>query len=560
MDMKQNQILRPHRAVYFYVFFLSFLILSVCPLFVQAETLVPLHVQKGTNLIHIARQYCSKQSDWPTIAKINHLKSPYVIRTNSTLQIPLSILRTKDVSAQVASINGSPQLVTGDSQILELHKGDRVLPGQTIVTDKDEYVHLVYPDHKHTRIGPQTEMTLSYLMRLTDNNLKAEFSLKKGRITHNIQQKLKANEHFDTRTAIAITGIRGTEFRIKVEDSDTNIVETLKGKVVLSAAGKQLVLDKGMGSKVNKGKPPGPPRTLPGKPDLPHIEEVYRTLPVVIAAPAHENAKSIRIRVTADKEGQTTLLEQIAEPGQNFTLLTLTDGHYYVFLTAIDNTDFESLPSSPTPLYIRTIPAAPLISKPNSGLQTFDSSITISWLQSDLARQYNIQLATDADFSVLIDEQQTKDTSYTTAALSPGLYFFRVQLVAEDGFETLFSPPLTWEVVEQPKLGSMDSLSQGEDGMTLQWSAIENMSGYMIQVAADKKFSDLVAFNENLRDPSYTITNDLPPGDYYIRICAVMSNGQKSPWTQTQTLTIDPAPLGIKHFFIGLGFIALILI
>lgn len=558
--MKSKQSTRPHAFLYSCLFFLLFLGQNIWPLTSQAETLVPLHIENGTNLIHIARKYCSQQSDWPILAKVNNLKSPYMIRAKSTLQVPLSILRTKDVAAHVASLSGTPRLVTNDSQVLELHKGDTVLPGQTVVTDKNEYVHLVYPDHKHTRIGPQSEMTLTYLMRLTDGSLKAQFLLKKGRLVHSVNKKLGANEDFDTRTAIAITGIRGTEFRIKVEDSESNTVETLKGKVILGAAGKNIVLRKGKGSKVKKGEAPSPAHNLPAQPDLPIIQDIYRTLPVVITAPAHKTAKAIRLRITSDSTGQTTLQEEIAKPGQDFTLFSLTDGHYFAFLTAVDEKDYESLPSAPFPLSIRTFPAAPLISKPNSGLQTFDTNITIQWLQSELAKSYAFQVATDPDFTELLDKQQIQENSFTMENLAPGEYFFRVQLITEDGFETLFSPPLTWEVVEQPKLGSMGPLEQGEDGIVLQWPAIAKMSGYVIQIATDKDFNHLIVSDDTLTEPSYTIVENLEPGTHFVRISAIMENGQHSPWTQTQKMPIEGKSFGIGNVLIILGFIAIILL
>ncbi|NOQ45137.1 MAG: hypothetical protein GQ559_00420 [Desulfobulbaceae bacterium] len=200
------------------------------------------------------------------------------------------------------------------------------------------------------------------------------------------------------------------------------------------------------------------------------------------------------------------------------------------------------------------------MSSPNSGLKTFDADIKIRWLKSELAEHYNIQLATDPDFSTLLLEQQTKDAFFTTAALNPGSYFFKVQMVAEDGFETSFSQPLTWKVVEQPKLDSMDPTVQGEDGIRLQWPAMADMSGYMLQVANDKKFTDLIVSEEKLTEPSYTITDLLPCGDYYVRMCAIMDDGRTSPWTQAQTMTIDAEPLGMKLVYIGLGFIGLILL
>ncbi|MCK5069575.1 MAG: FecR domain-containing protein [Desulfocapsa sp.] len=558
--MKFTQILRPHAVLCSSLFLLFFLISGMWTTSVQAEVLVPLHIQKGTNLINIARKYCSNKSDWKTLAKTNKLKPPYVILANSTLQIPLSMLQAKDVSAKVASIGGSPKLITEDSEIMALQKGDYVLPGQTVLTGPNEYVHLIYPDYKHTRIGQQSEMTLTYLMRLTDDSLKAEFSLKKGKITHTVNKKLKANETFNTRTAIAITGIRGTEFRIKVKDSKTNLVETLKGKVALNAAGKEIVLTKGMGSKVTKGKPPGQSFNLPRTPEITTIKDVYRTLPIIIPVRFNKNIRSMRIRVTKDIEGRETLLENVISPDLDFQLSTLTDGHYYAFFTAIDNKGFESLPTSPILLHIRTNPAAPLISSPHNELQTFDTQITIKWLQSELAQSYVIQLATDSSFTEIIDSQQIRETEYATQDLSPGNYFFRVLIITEDGFKTLFSPPLTWEIIEQLELGELALGQQGEGGILLQWPAIAMMSGYVIEVATDKNFKNLVVSDDELTEPSYRLPENLAPGDHYIRIQSIMANGQRSPWTQTQTMTVDSTPPGIGHFLMGLGFLGLILL
>ncbi len=525
-----------------------------------AEVLVPLHVEKGTNLIHIARKYCNKQADWPIIAKTNGLQDPYFIRENTTLQVPLSILRTKDVSAKVASVNGSPKVINIDEQVRELHKGDMVLPGQTVVTKKKEYVHLLYPDYKHTRIGPGSEMQLSYLLRLSDDTLQAEFLLKKGRITHSVAKKLKANEHFNTRTAIAITGIRGTEYRIKAGEDETNIVETLKGTVSLSAAGKQVMLTKGKGSTVKKDTPPEPPRKLPDPPNVSTLQDIYRVLPVVITAPSHNEAERIHLRVSEDVEGLTTLFEENAEPGKDFVLTGLMDGTYHAFFTAVDAAQFESIPTGPFTFTVRTVPAAPLISKPNDGLQTFDAKTTIQWMRSDIASSYYIQLAEDAGFSKLLHEEKLQENEFSTEELQPGNYFFRVKLIAKDGFETLFSPILTWEVVEQPQLGSLGELEKGEDGIVLRWPAIAKMSGYAIEIATDKQFENVVMADATLTKPSYTIREQLEPITHYVRIRAVMENGQKSPWTQPQELAVDPVPFGIVHTLLLIGFAAIIVL
>ena len=549
----------PVSTILFLLFF--FLLFLPTSLLAETETLVPLHVQRGTNLIRIARQYCTNPSDWKAIAGINKLSSPYIIYADSTLQVPLSILRTKKVSAKVISIKGAPLLVTGQKKTLRLHKGDIVLPGQTIITRDDEYVHLIYPDNKHSRIGPESKMLLVYLMRLADNNLQAEFFLDRGIMTNFIERKLKANEHFRTITPMAITGIRGTEFRLKAEDEETNIVETLKGRVSLSASGKEVMIAKGQGSKVKRGKPPAPPHALPPTPKLPELQNIYRTLPVVIAAPRQKNIHSMHIRISSDAKGLNTLAEQSTPPGENFSLSSLADGSYFLFFTGTDQQGFESLPTGPAVLHIRTNPGAPIISSPKNNHKFFKSTVKVRWLQSDQADHYSLQLATDPNFTHLVDKQQTTKDSYTTPALKPGNYFFRVQLVTGDGFHTLFSAPIAWEVMAQPKLGSLNTSSQGEDeGITLRWPAMADTAGYMIQIATDKACTDLITEDDNLKKPSYTINFQLVNGKYFVRIRSITKDGLKSPWTPPQVMTVEAKSSWLPHGIAVLGFIALAII
>ncbi len=551
---------RRHPASSYIFFLLFFISVLFHPPAVQSDPLVPLHIENGTNLISIARQFCKKESDWKAIARINHLKPPYIIYSNSTIQIPLSLLVTETVSAKVASVNGSPRVVTNGLQSRILEKGALVVPGQTIQTQRNEFVHLIYPNNKHTRIGPQSEMTLVYLMRLTDGNLKAEFFLEKGNIIHILKKKLKPNEHFQTRTPVTIAGVRGTEFRVKAMDNETSIVETLTGQVALNGAGKQILLNKGQGSKVKKNQPPTAPHSLPPSPVPPELKQIYRTLPVILHTPDQADIQSVRIRICEDPEGSTTVAEQVAISGQDFKLSHLSDGTYYLFYTATDHKGFESAPTSPATLNIRTNPAAPILLRPDNGLETFSKKIKIQWLDSHSAKFYKIEIATNPEFTSPTLKQQTEYPTFTTPAMDPGTYFFRTQLVTEDGFTTLFSVPLSWKVLKQPELKSITPVDPNTKDITLRWPAMSDVASYTIQIAHDKEFEDLIESKEQLTKPSYTINNDLTSGDYYVRIRSVMENGQQSPWTPSQTLTVESEPLELQHLLIALGCVALILL
>lgn len=525
-----------------------------------AETLIPIYIESGTNLITIARQYCHKQSDWKTIAEANKLKSPYIIIADRTIQVPLSILHVEDFSAEVAALSGTPVLMLETGEKRQLNKGDRVLPGQTIVTKEEEFVHLVSPDHRYTRIEPQSELQLHYLLRLRDNNLKAEFFLKKGKIINRIERRLKANESFRTRTPLAITGVRGTEYRLKVVDDDVNLVETLAGEVSLTAQKQSLLLAKGRGSKVEKGQPPAPPKALPAPPSPPALKSVYRLNPVRIMMPDHEVAKRIRVRIARDVQGNETIAEQTAPPGQEAVLPVLADGPYQLFLTAIDAEGFESIPGEPVTLHIRTNPPAPIISSPGNAMRTFDTEVDIRWLHAQSANHYSVQLALDEKFTDIFDEQDMQEAVYRTPQLEPGRYFFRTRLVTDDGFTTLYSVPLTWEVLEKPQLGSFKDVSQDDNGIELQWPAMADAAAYALQVAHDGEFKQLIVSEENLTKPNYALTYRLSPGNYHVRMRAIMKDGQKSPWTEDQVMTIAADPVGLPYVLITVGLIGLILL
>ena len=524
----------------------------------REDTMIPLHVTAGTNLIHLARDYCRNRSDWHEIARINRLTEPYLIIHDTSLQVPLSLLIVEKLSATVASVHGSVDLLTSKDQTLPLNKGDVLLPGQTVRTGPDGYTHLILPDNTYTRVEPDSQVTLTYLFRLKDGKVKADFFLGQGTIIHWVREKLRANESFQTRTPIAVTGIRGTEFRLKMAEKTANTVETLRGRVEVSGSGRATTLRAGQGLRVREGQPPEPPRLLPDLPAKPKLEPLYRSLPVVIAAAAHAKAKVIRLRITADEQAQITLFDQRVAPRGKFTVSPLVDGAYFASLTAFDSDHFESTVTGPLPFTVRTIPSTPMVSSPKTGSTLWGKQGTIEWLASDQVDHYELQLATDPEFNHLLDQQQIKTTTYTSSELQPGTYHFRVKAVAPDGFNTLYSVPVAWKLAESPKMGGMEGTANVRP--TLQWPAMAEGWAYDLQVASEKEFETLTVDQTTLPATSFTLEEQLPAGTYYVRIRGVENGQPASPWTPPQTMTIKPKPLGWEELLIGVFCLGIILL
>jgi len=529
-----------------------------------SDAMVPLHVAAGTNLIHLARDYCRNRDDWKIIARINNLTDPYLIIEDTSLQVPLSLLLVDKLSATVASTHGAVSRVIDDhdghdgQQTAPLNQGDTLAPGQTVVTGPDGYTHLLLPDRTYTRIEPDSQLTLNYLFRLKDGNVKADFFLGRGKVIHWVQDKLRANESFQTRTPIAITGIRGTEFRLKMTETTANTVETLRGRVEVSGLGRSTTIGPGQGVRVEAGQPPEQPRALPAPPARPTLEPLYRSLPVVIAAPAHPTAKFIRLRITADQQTQATLFNQSVAPGAKFTIGQLGDGAHFASLTAIDADNFESLVVGPLAFNVRTIPSTPVISSPKTGSTLWGKQGVIEWLESAQVDHYQLELATDAAFNHVIDRQQTTTARYTSPELQPGLYHFRVKAVAPDGFHTLHSIPVAWKLAPTPQLGGMEATANIRP--TLQWPVMAEGWGYDLQVASDESFTTLVVDQQGLQTTSFTLEEQLVAGKYFVRIRGVENGQPTCPWTPPQTMTVKSKPLGWEELFFGVVTLGIILL
>lgn len=523
----------------------------------NADELISVHIKKGNNLIHLARDYCTSRDAWKEIARVNNLKAPYIIQENSTLLIPLHLLLTEGLSAQVAYVSGSVEIIDTDGQRSSLNSGERLYTGQSVITGADGYIQLIFPDKKFTRIEPNSQLTITYLFKLLDGVVKAELFLDKGRLVHNVKKKLKESDTFNTRTAVSITGIRGTEYRMKMEDDSTNVVETLKGLVQLeNGSNRKIVLKKGEGSRVKKGQAIAPPKKLPAPPTPPAIEDVYRTLPIKITIPEMQGVRQIRLRVTKDVEGNQSVIEQLAAPGEELFIMSLADGKYSAFFTTINEEGFESAAASPVPLTVRTVPAAPVISSPQNAHTTWDETLEINWLRSDQAANYHIELATDDKFTNLIESRDSEESVYQTAVLEQGTYYFRVKAIAADGFNSYYSQFVQFTKVAQPAMGKVEGSTS--EGIHLQWPVIMKNCTYDMQIAKDTQFTDIFTSAEGLSENTFTVDSYVPHGTYFVRIRATLENGLQSQWTPPQKLYIEPEPLGWKHALIGLSFIALI--
>ena len=140
------------------------------------------------------------------------------------------------------------------------------------------------------------------------------------------------------------------------------------------------------------------------------------------------------------------------------------------------------------------------------------------------------QLALDADFTQILNEQTVQTDRLSFANLADGQYYLRLRAQDRHGlqskdaihaFSVKVRPPET-KLVE-PKLELIEPL----DGTViplapteLNWTPIPNVNDYVIQVARDINFTDII-YERHSSFSRWTIMHSFGAGQYYWRVSAL---------------------------------------
>jgi len=163
--------------------------------------------------------------------------------------------------------------------------------------------------------------------------------------------------------------------------------------------------------------------------------------------------------------------------------------------------------------------------------------------------RYQLQIASDVDFTVVILEKTLTESTYTLggtealAAVTEGSpYFWRVKAIDGALNESEWAAPRLLLVLAPgtPVLLSPKSGGEAEAEVYFDWEDVDSLSSpvaYHLQVASAEDFSELIMEKEGLADSEYTVTKgeklmavkkDAP---YYWRVRAIDSAGNEGEWS-----------------------------
>ncbi len=251
-------------------------------------------------------------------------------------------------------------------------------------------------------------------------------------------------------------------------------------------------------------------------------------------------AVSYRFQLANDPGFISLVSNQSALTDTTVTVTGLTKGtNYYWKVKAFgaqDSTGWSSIYSFTTEV---ELPEIPVLSAPSDNATEVSIDPIVSWFSTARADSFNVQLSTASDFSSVLFESMTADTSSNINGLTPFTeYYWRVKASNLSG-DSDFSSPFSFTTAAIPApipvlLSPVENAVNVDTALTLQWSNNAAALSYQVQLSDTMDFSSTL-FDVTDADTSLAVTGLAYFTDHYWRVRSVGFGGDTSAWTSTSS-------------------------
>ncbi|MGY0661228.1 FecR domain-containing protein [Bordetella bronchiseptica] len=292
-------------------------------------------VRSGDTLIALASTYTGNESNWSVLQTLNRVDDPQRLPIALELRIPLAMIPVQAAGAEVVHVSGS---ATADGQALRV--GMQIVEGSTIRTASGSFVTLKLSDGSQVTIPENGTVAANRLRQfqrvpLTDSI----FQVQQGELESRVAPDGQGVGRFEIRTPVAVTGVRGTRFRVKSSPQGASS-EVLEGSVRLqphapdAAPATPVAVSSGYGANVGSdGAFSGVQALLPA----PQLQAPARAASggwTVPFAPV-SGASAYIVRVSRDAEGMHVVTSDRFDTN-DVRFRAPGAGTYYVAVRAVD--------------------------------------------------------------------------------------------------------------------------------------------------------------------------------------------------------------------------------
>ena len=138
--------------------------------------------------------------------------------------------------ATVTTVNGSAKVYRKGSKAgRPLHKGDKLKEDDEVKVAEKSRLEILFPDGTAMRLAEKSSLRMSELAynKETDRkNLKVDLAL--GKLWARVKKLKTADSSVEVKTSNAVAGVRGTVYRVNVDEDKSALVRVYDGEVYVA--------------------------------------------------------------------------------------------------------------------------------------------------------------------------------------------------------------------------------------------------------------------------------------------------------------------------------------
>jgi hypothetical protein len=384
--------------------------------------------RQGDNLYTLAQRYFVRTADYLRVQRLNRVADPYRLPIGRVLRIPRALLRHEPLTATVIALRGQVRVARGGGEVT-VAEGTRISEGDEISTAANGFVSLRIEDGSTVSLPSRSRVSVRRLRRvLLTGGVERAFALAEGRTRAVVTPARNADDGFQVSTPVAVSAVRGTEFRARYEpDGARAATEVIEGtvSVATNADMAPVAVAAGFGTVSTAGGTPAPVPLLPA-PTLRQPAKVQDEPELGFEIEPLENAAAYRVQVAQDA-GFLDVAGDETAPRPNVALPPVPDGTWFVRISALDAQGLEGLPA--------TFSFQRRLQRIETALEQRQAGryreYLFRWIVEGAGtRQYRFQLMKDRpDATPMIDEVGLTTGRFVVTDLPAGDYYWRVMSV-----------------------------------------------------------------------------------------------------------------------------------
>lgn len=502
-------------------------------------------VSQHETLSSISQKFTGQVKNWRAIGQTNQIENDRAIPIGRKVLIPTRLLTPVSAFARIKNFFGNVVIRGHDGSAIDAKIDATLKEGDTLTTMANSFISLMLDDGTQFTLPPNSVVSLR-LLRATPyvETPHTQLYLQKGRVESQVTPFNKPDSKFEVISPLAVSGVRGTNFRVNVDDKRV-LNEVLEGKVAVAQntavnkPSKQLVAA-GYGTVVENNRV-GKPVTLLSAPQLQDGYQQQIRLPIQFPL-SHADASAFRVIISTDAAGHNNIAETSVRStnGKAIAKLeNLEDGAYFVRTSALDAVGLEGV-STIQAFRVDARPFPPFLLQPGAKFQgqVQDGRIPIpmKWALAEGIKDYRLQVASDATFkTVIFDQAAASGADEMIVPLANGNYYWRVASTIQSGGTSKQGP--FGDAKPLAVLAGLDAPAAniGQKEIQFSWSAAPGQR-FTFQVAATPDFATLL---HNIESSKAEVALPRPEaGTYYARVRSTDDDGFVGAFSPAQKFSV----------------------